>query len=289
MLQRPSFVSLSLHVQCVKLDVLEEVALRIVVTNDDGVLAEGLWVLAAELSKIAEVLVVAPDRDQSGTGTSVTLRHPLRVTKIKSPLDTVPAYSIEGTPADSVILAINSVSEGKKVDFVISGINEGPNIGDDVFISGTVGAALQGYFYGIKSIALSIAGFGALHFEVAAKLARILIEAIKGNHLDHPILLNVNLPNSSLCGLKGIEITELGERTYRDRIELGHDGKREYYWIMRGRSEWHPTPGTDIWALMQDKISITPLPISDSVRKQALPQQLVSQVFSRLLDEAGET
>ncbi len=262
--------------------------MRIVVTNDDGIHAQGLWVLAGELSKIAEILVVAPDRDQSGTGTSVTLRHPLRVTQIKSPLETVPAYSVEGTPADSVIIAINSVLKGEKPDFVISGINEGPNIGDDVFISGTVGAALQGYFYGIPSMAFSIAGFGVLHFEVAAKLARILIDTIRKNHLSHRILFNVNLPNTTPSGLKGMEITKLGDRSYNDGIELGHDGKREYYWIMRGRSEWHLTPGTDIWALKQNKISITTSPFGDGLKKEILPRQLVSQVFNRLLNEMME-
>lgn len=259
--------------------------LRIVVTNDDGIHAQGLWVLAGELSKIAEILVVAPDRDQSGTGTSVTLRHPLRVTQIKSPLSKVLAYSVEGTPADSVIIAINSLLKGEKPDFVVSGINEGPNIGDDVFISGTVGAALQGYFYGIPSMALSIASFEALQFGLAAKLARILVDTIRDGRLNHRILLNINLPNTTPDGLNGIEITKLGERNYNDRVELGHDGKREYYWITRGRSEWHLVPGTDIWALEQDKISVTILPFSDGLKNQVLPQQLLSQVFTRLLDE----
>lgn len=262
--------------------------MRIIVTNDDGIQAEGLWALAAELSNIAEVLVVAPDRDQSGTGTSVTLRHPLRLNKIKSPLDKVPAYCVEGTPADSIILAINAVLRGKRVDFVVSGINEGPNIGDDVFISGTVGAALQGYLYGIPSIALSIAGFGALRFEVAARLARILISTVARSHNTHQLLLNVNLPNLTPHELKGVEITRLGERKYSDRIESGHDGKREYFWIMRGKSEWQFVPGTDIWALEQNRISITPLPLGGNVRNQTLSRQLLSRVFNELVNEAVE-
>lgn len=262
--------------------------MRIIVTNDDGIRAAGLWALASELSKIAEVVVVAPDRDQSGTGTSVTLRQPLRMTSIEAPLEKVSAYSVEGTPADSVILAINSVLKGRKVNFVVSGVNEGPNLGDDVFISGTVGAALQGYLYGIPSMALSIAGFGALRFEIAARLARILVSAVTMGGFNHRLLLNINLPNSGLQELKGIEVTRLGERRYNDRIESGYDGKRDYHWIMRGKSEWHIVPGTDIWALEQNMVSITPLPIGENATRRELFQQLVLQAFDRLLDEEVE-
>lgn len=259
--------------------------MTIIVTNDDGVQAEGLWTLATELSKIAEVVIAAPDRDQSGAGTSVTMRHPLRMTRIYSPLEAIAAYSVEGTPADSVILAINSVLKNRKIDLVVSGINEGANIGDDVFISGTVGAALQGYFYGIPSIALSIAAFGALRFEVAARLARILANTIMKNSFDRRLLLNVNLPNLPTCALKGIEITKLGERKYVDRIEPGYDGKREYHWITRGESKWHIIPGTDIWALEQDKISITPFPFDIDKTNQEFLRKLMSQVFNELQSE----
>jgi len=260
--------------------------LTIIVTNDDGVQAEGLWALATELSKIAEVVIVAPDRDQSGTGASVTMRHPLRMTRIHSSPEVIAAYSVEGTPADSVILAINSVLKNRKVDLVVSGINEGPNLGDDVFISGTVGAALQGYFYGIPSIALSIAAFGALRFEAAARLARILASAIMRSSFNCRLLLNINIPNLPLYALKGIEITKLGERKYVDRIEPGYDGKREYHWIMRGESKWHIIPGTDIWALEQDKISITPFPTDIDKVNQEFLQKLISQVFNALQSES---
>jgi 5'/3'-nucleotidase len=256
--------------------------LKVLVSNDDGVYSEGLWTLVKELKKIADVSVVAPDRDQSGAGTSITLRHPLRMTDIKSPVDGVVAYSVEGTPADSVILALRLVvKEG--VDLVVSGINEGPNLGDDVYISGTVGAAMQGFFYGIPALAFSIAAFGDLHLDVAAVLARIMVGDLADKGFPKRMLLNVNLPNLPQEKLEGIEITRLGERRYVDRIEPGHDGKRQYHWIMRGKPEWEAAYGTDIQALKQNKISITPLfGNSDGARRDLL-RKLAPQIFCKLL------
>jgi 5'-nucleotidase len=258
--------------------------LKILVSNDDGVHADGLWALVKELRKIAKVTVVAPDRDQSGAGTSVTLRHPLRITEIKSPLDGVAAYSVEGTPADSVILALKLVLKDG-VDLVVSGINEGPNLGDDVFISGTVGAAVQGYFYGIPAIAMSIAAFGSLHFDTGARLAKLIAKEIVDKGLPRRTLFNVNLPNLPRGELKGIEITRLGERKYADKIEAGHDGKRQYHWIMRGKSEWQVTSGTDIWALKQNKISITPLFGNPNGASLELLKSLAPELFRKLVGQ----
>ncbi len=261
-----------------------EIALKILVSNDDGVYADGLWALAKELREIAAVTVVAPDRDQSGAGTSVTLRHPLRMIEIKSPLNGVEAYSVEGTPADSVILALRLVLKDG-VDLIVSGINEGPNLGDDVFISGTVGAALQGYFYGIPAIAFSIAAFGSLHFDVAARLAKLIAKEIVDKGLSRRMLLNVNLPNLPRDRLDGIEITRLGERRYADRIEPGHDGKRQYHWIMRGKSEWDTISGTDIWALEQNRISVTPLFGNPHGSSRELLKSLAPELFRKLMDD----
>ena len=259
--------------------------MKILVSNDDGVYADGLWALVKELRDIATVTVVAPDRDQSGTGTSVTLRQPLRMLEIKSPLDGVAAYSVEGTPADSVILALKLVLKDG-VDLVVSGINEGPNLGDDVFISGTVGAALQGYFYGIPAVAFSMAAFGSLHFEVGARLAKLMATEIVEKSLSRRLLLNVNLPNLPREKLEGIEVTRLGERKYADRIEPGYDGKRQYHWILRGKSEWQEATGTDIWALEQNKISITPLFGNPDGSSRELLKSLAPGLFRRLLDKA---
>ena len=257
--------------------------MKILVSNDDGIYSEGLWTLVKELTEIAEVSVVAPDRDQSGSGTSITLRHPLRMVKIKPPVNGVAAYSIEGSPADSVILAIRLIlKEG--VDLVVSGINEGPNLGDDVYVSGTVGAALQGFFYSIPAIAFSIAAFGDLHFDVAAKLARVMVSELADKGFPERVLLNVNLPNLPLDKLEGIEITRLGERKYVDRIEPGHDGKRQYHWIMRGKPEWKSASGTDIWALEKNKISITPLFGNPDGSSRDLLKKLTPRIFNKLVE-----
>jgi len=230
--------------------------------------------------------VVAPDRDQSGSGTSITLRHPLRLVKIKPPVDGVAAYSVEGSPADSVILALRLIlKEG--VDVVVSGVNEGPNLGDDVYVSGTVGAALQGFFYGIQAMAFSIAAFGDLRFDVAAKLASVMIGEIVDKRFPRRMLLNVNLPNVPLDKLEGIEITRLGERNYVDRIEPGHDGKRQYHWIMRGKPEWKSASGTDIWALENNKISITPLFGNPNGSSRELLKELAPHLFHKLLKSAS--
>jgi 5'-nucleotidase len=258
--------------------------MKILVSNDDGVYADGLWALAKELQEIAEVTVVAPDRDQSGAGTSVTLRHPLRMIEIRAPLDGVAAYSVEGTPADSVILALRLVLKDG-VDLVVSGINEGPNLGDDVYISGTVGAALQGFFYGIPAIAFSIAAFGSLHFDVAARLARLLVGEIVDRGVSQRMLLNVNLPNLPLEKLEGIEITRLGERKYVDRIEPGYDGKRQYHWIMRGKSEWQLISGTDIRALEQNKISVTPLFGNPDGSSREFLRSFAPEIFRKLVGQ----
>jgi 5'-nucleotidase len=233
--------------------------LRILVTNDDGIAARGLWALVRELRRVAEVVVVAPDRDQSGIGTAVTLHHPVRVSPVPPEATRVEAYAVEGTPADTVILALKTLLKDKRVDMVFSGINEGSNLGNDVLISGTVSAALQGYFYGLPSIAISVAAIKRVRFDVAARFAALIAKQVAANNMPQRFLLNINLPNLPASKIAGVEITRLGERSYMDNIKAGHDGKRKYYWIVRGKPDWVEVEGTDIWALGQNKISITPL------------------------------
>jgi len=172
--------------------------MKILVTNDDGIFAEGLWILVKELRSIARVVVVAPDREQSAIGTAVTLRQPLRVQKVRSMVPEIETYSVEGTPADSVILALGKLVKDK-IDLVVSGINHGANLGDDVLISGTVGAALQGYLRGLPALAISVTLGDNLHLDNAAKLATVLAKKIESNALPTSILLNVNLPNLPLA------------------------------------------------------------------------------------------
>ena len=232
--------------------------MKILVTNDDGIYAQGLWILVKELKIIAEVVVVAPDREQSAIGTAVTLRQPLRVQGVRPLVPEVEAYSVEGTPADSVIMALAKLVKNK-VDLVISGINHGPNLGDDVLISGTVGAALQGYLRGFPALAISVAVVDSLYLENAAKLAALLAKKIDSSVLPANILLNVNLPGSSLAKIKEIKITRLANRSHTDTVEEGHDGIREYYWLGRQGRNRDRDEKTDIWAIEQGNISITPL------------------------------
>jgi 5'/3'-nucleotidase len=232
--------------------------LKILVTNDDGVAARGLWALVRELRRIAEVVVVAPDRDQSGIGTAVTLHHPVRISPLPPEVSRVEAYSVEGTPADTVILALKALLKDS-VDMVFSGINEGSNLGNDVLISGTFSAALQGYFYGLPSVAISVAAIKKVRFDVAAKFGALIAQEVAAEKMPPKFLLNINLPNLPLEQIAGLEMTRLGERSYMDNIKAGHDGKRKYYWIVRGKPDWKEVEGTDIWALGQNKISVTPL------------------------------
>ena len=149
--------------------------MTILVTNDDGVFTDGLQTLVRELKKITPVVVVAPDREQSAIGTAVTLLQPLRVRRVRPVVPEVDTYSVEGTPSDCVILALSTLIEDK-IGMVISGINQGANLGDDVFISGTVAAALQGYFRGLHAIAISTAAVNSHCLDTAAKLATLLVK-----------------------------------------------------------------------------------------------------------------
>jgi len=233
--------------------------LHILLTNDDGILAPGLWYLAERLAKLAHVTVVAPDREQSGVGTSVTLIHPLRASPVPTQVEGVEAYSVEGTPADCVVLGLGVILVNN-VDLVVAGINQGANLGDDVLISGTVGAALQGYLRGIPSLAVSLAGLQATRYEAPARLVAHLARLAKEGELPKRLFLNINVPDLPPDEIEGVEITRLGARSYSDKVEQSEDGRgRKYYWLVRGQVDWKVEPGTDIWALREKRISVTPL------------------------------
>jgi len=235
--------------------------MKILVTNDDGILAEGLRTLVKELKNIAEVIVVAPDRERSAIGTGVTLRQPLRVRKVKPTVPGVKAYAVEGTPADSVILALGNLVKGK-VDIVISGINQGLNLGDDVHISGTVGAALQGYLHGFPTLAISTARDNSLHMDISAKLAALLATRITSDSLKSNVFLNVNLPNLPLEEISGVQITRLASESHINTVEEGDDDTGKYYQLIRKRLSKITDKKTDTWAIEQGNISITPLYIN---------------------------
>ncbi|TET16432.1 MAG: 5'/3'-nucleotidase SurE [Dehalococcoidia bacterium] len=256
--------------------------MRILITNDDGIFAPGLWTLVKELKNIAQVVVVAPDREQSATGTAVTLRQPLRVQRVRPLVAEIETYSVEGTPADSVILALGKLVKSK-VDLVVSGINQGPNLGDDVLISGTVGAALQGYLRGFPAFAISVAAVDSVYLDNAARLAVLLAKKIDSNSLPTNILLNVNLPNLSLVKIKGAKITRLASGSYTNTVEERFDGKREYYWVVRQKIDTDTDEKTDIWAIEQGNISITPLH-TNLLNKSSpsIPDSLCSDLLQEL-------
>jgi 5'-nucleotidase len=236
---------------------------NILITNDDGIDAPGLWALAEELSGAARVLVVAPDREQTGVGTSITLHQPLRVKEFKSPIPDIESYSIEGTPADSVIVGMRMLWQNK-VDMVVSGINEGPNLGKDVLVSGTVGAALQAQNCGLPALALSIAAVGNIHFEAAARLADCICRQVGSGKLSKSTLLNINLPNLPLAELEGIDITRLGSSGYTqdfavNRVAGHYDAQRINCWITPCAIDLKEEQGTDILAVRRNRISITPI------------------------------
>ena len=232
--------------------------MKILVTNDDGVLSEGLWVLVRELTEIANVTVVAPDKEQSAIGTAVTLRQPVRMQKVKPIIPEVETYAVEGTPSDSVILALGKLIPGG-VDLVISGINHGMNLGEDVHISGTVGAALQGYLRGFTSLAISAPFGNSQARDVAARVATILAGKITGDSLPKGIFLNVNMPDMPLVNINGVKITRLSIGSHINTVEEGNDGNKEYYWLIRQRANTVSKQETDIWAIEQGNNSITPL------------------------------
>jgi len=213
--------------------------------------------LAQSLKPLGQVFVISPDREQSGVGTAITLHHPVRIMEWPSPVKDVTAYAVEGTPSDCTIVALESLI-GKRIDVFFSGINEGANLGDDVFVSGTVAAAWQAYFRGIPAIAMSVAALRDLKYEVATQLAKVIAIKVAEGALPKPLFLNINVPNLPIKNVQGIEITRLGGQGFLDIVSEGNDGRRKWYWIARSRPTPNVEEGTDIWAVRNARVSITP-------------------------------
>jgi len=232
---------------------------NILLTNDDGIQAAGIWRLAEALRPLGRVTVVAPERNQSGIGTAKSLHAPVPTREYQSPLEGVRAVSVGGTPADCVILATESLFS-EPFDLVVSGINEGANLGLDIMSSGTVGGALQGYYRNIPSMAVSVTSLSNVQFDGAANAAKALAQALlaKGKAVPAPLLLNVNLPNVSRSLLQGIELTRLGPRADMRNVET--EGESGHYRIMHNKPVGDQAEeGTDIWAIRNNNVSITPL------------------------------
>jgi len=233
--------------------------MRILLTNDDGIGAPGLWAVAAELAKVGDLVVAAPGEERSGAGTSISLRKPIWVQEVSSQVDGARAFSISGTPADSAIIAISCLFPGE-FDLVVSGINRGSNLGHDVYVSGTVGAAMQGYLHNIPSMAVSMYAYVDIDYRTAARMAGLVAAKVGAGRLEGPVFLNVNVPNLSPQQIAGVEVTRISRKNYCDRIEKDYDASGEYYLITRNDELEDAVPGTDLWAVENGMVSITPLP-----------------------------
>ncbi len=228
--------------------------MKILLSNDDGVHAKGLKILANVLSKIADITVVAPDRDRSGASNSLTLRHPLRVQQLDNGF-----YSVDGTPTDCVHLALTGLLE-QQPDMVISGVNAGANLGDDIWYSGTVAAAIEGRYLGLPAIAISLAGHSLANYHTAATIAQQIALRLQNELLPAQTILNINVPDLSLTEIKGFEVTRLGTRHCAEPVYPAKDPRgHPIYWVGPPGSEQDAGPGTDFHAVSQASVSITPL------------------------------
>ncbi len=227
---------------------------RILVTNDDGIHAAGIQQLAKALEAHFDVWVVAPDREQSARSHALTLHRPLRLIPNGSQ-----RFAVDGTPADSVYLGVTHILSGK-VDLIVSGINHGPNLGDDVAYSGTVSAAMEGVFMGIPAFAISLAGRDPFDFSLAAEFARSLALRLLENPLIGRTFLNVNVPGRPRQEVLGARTTRLGHRRYRYAVEEKTDPRgRRYYWIGGDELDFQDLEGSDGNAVRDGFISVTPL------------------------------
>ena len=235
--------------------------MKVLVTNDDGVDSPGLWAVVDSLKDIADLFVVAPDREQSGVGTSLTLNGPLRTRTVRPPgpgHDQISATAVEGTPGDCCVLALEHLVG--PVDLVISGINQGSNLGEDILISGTVGAALQGYVRGYPSVAISVGAVKNARFDVAAAFIGYLGRSLADGVKLPPSLLNINIPNEPPAKIQGVQVTRLGRRSYGESVNEREDGRHKYYWISRNKAiPQQQAEDTDIWAVRHNRISVTPV------------------------------
>lgn len=228
--------------------------LLILLTNDDGVHSEGLTLLMEGLQTQHEVCVVAPERERTCVGHAITLHKPLRIKELGGGV-----YATNGTPADCVLLGVKAVMR-KKPDLIISGINKGPNMGQDINYSGTVAAAKEGAFLGILSMAVSINARSHYRFMDAIRVVGDIIEIVEGNMLPSSSFLNINIPNVSYGKIKGFMVTRLGKRIYNDKVIERTDPRGgKYYWIGGNGELYESLEGTDFYAIERGFVSVTPI------------------------------
>jgi 5'-nucleotidase len=231
--------------------------LRILLSNDDGISSEGLRALYESVRELGEVIVFAPDREQSAAGHSLSLHRPLRIDALGEEW-----YAVDGTPTDCVNLALNGLLKERRPDIVLSGINTGGNLGDDITYSGTVAAAMEATLLGIPAVALSLVleNGETPRFELAARFARHICEETLKRGLGERVLLNVNVPNIDPGDCLGVQVTRQGKRIYEDTVVEKIDPRgREYYWIGGGSLGWVREPGTDFDAVSNNQVSVMPV------------------------------
>ena len=239
--------------------------MHILVSNDDGFRAPGLAVLAEALAGVGRCSVIAPDRDRSGASNSLTLTHPVRAHRQDNGF-----IAVEGTPTDCVHLGINGLLDDPP-EMVVTGINAGANMGDDVHYSGTVAGAMEGRFLGVPAVAFSLAGSEARHFDTAGEVARRVVARLQSDPLPPDTILNVNVPDVAGAALGGWRVTRLGNRHRSEPVIVAHDPRgRPCYWIGPPGPEQDAGPGTDFDAVARNFVSITPLAI-DMTRHEVLP------------------
>ncbi|HCA78217.1 MAG TPA: 5'/3'-nucleotidase SurE [Bacteroidetes bacterium] len=230
----------------------------ILVSNDDGVDAPGIYALVRELKKIGDVMVVAPDKQQSAVGHAITMNFPLRAKEFKKD-GVFFGFAVEGTPADSVKLAVKAILK-KKPDLLISGVNHGANTAISIIYSGTVSAATEGTILGIPSIAVSLTTYGPPDFQYAAKFARKLAQLVLKKGLPEGTLLNVNVPPLPEKEIKGVVVTRQGRAVWNDTFDVRRDpANKEYYWLTGALADSDSGLEFDQSAVRQNYVSVTPI------------------------------
>jgi len=228
--------------------------MKILISNDDGYQAEGIKTLTQYLSKDHEVIVVAPSENKSAASSSLTLNRPLKPVKIADNI-----YSIDATPSDCVHLALCGFLKDE-IDLVVTGINFGPNLGDDVIYSGTVAGAIEGRFLGLPSVAISLASWKGDNFESAGRVAQKVVNAIHTSQLSHDTVLNVNVPDVPYEDIQGFQTTRLGKR-HMSEESIQDQENPSLYWIGENGKESDNGVGTDFHAISNNYVSVTPLQI----------------------------
>jgi len=233
--------------------------MRILISNDDGIHAPGLRALAAALTECGEVTIIAPEREQSAAGHAVTLHKPLRMREISLDGLRAQAYATNGTPADCV--ALGTIDRDNMPDLVFSGINAGANLAEEILYSGTAAAAMEGAMYDVPSFAFSVvAPASKARFDVAAEVARRIAGSFPRRSATRASFFNINVPNVGIEEIRGVEVTRLGHRRYANRMSQRLDPRGQpYFWFTGEPLEEDASPGTDIAAVANGKISITPL------------------------------